>query len=180
MFDIIPERPEHGPTVERLLDKAFGPGRYAKTAYRLREGVAPVPELSFVIGQTGTLYGSLRFWPVLIGRKHPALMLGPLAVEPEVRGQGMGIAVMEHALAKAAALGHRICMLVGDEPYYARVGFSRALGKGLEMPGPVDPARLLAKELVPGAMNGVSGMVGKPLKTALPAFPPPGQNKAAE
>ena len=155
------EQPEHTADIEYLLDIAFGPGRFAKTAYRLREGVEAVPGLSFITTAGGELRASLRFWPVLIAGKWDALMLGPLAVDPARRGKGIGLDLMRHGLDAAREAGHHRVMLVGDAPYYAKVGFSRELGKGLTMPGPVDPTRLLAIALIPGAMDGVAGKVGK-------------------
>ncbi|MFZ5931851.1 MAG: GNAT family N-acetyltransferase [Pseudomonadota bacterium] len=162
MIDYCCERPVDAGQIEHLLDRAFGPGRFAKTAYRLREGTDFIPELSLVAWEDGVMRGALRYWPVEIGNlRTPALLLGPLAVDPDQRGRGIALRLMELSLAKAAGIGHRIVVLVGDEPYYARVGFSAAATRGLRMPGPVDPARLLAFELVPGALDGVSGLIHK-------------------
>ncbi|MDO9459775.1 MAG: N-acetyltransferase [Alphaproteobacteria bacterium] len=162
MIDYCCELPKDSGQIEHLLDRAFGPGRFAKTAYRLREAVDYIPELSLVAWEEGVMRGSLRFWPIEIGDAHtPALLLGPLVVDPEHRGRGIALRLMELSLQKAAELGHSIVVLVGDEPYYARVGFSAAAARGLSMPGPVDRARLLARELVPGALNGISGLIHK-------------------
>ena len=158
--EIVQEQPEDAAEIERLLDLAFGPDRLTKTAYRLREGVSPVPELCLVARENGVLRASNRFWPVRIGEGiWPALLLGPLAVDPEHRGRGLGIELMRRGLEQARMMGHARIILVGDEPYYARVGFSRAKAVGLALPGPVDERRLLALELVPGSFEGVSGMV---------------------
>ncbi|MGK2740431.1 GNAT family N-acetyltransferase [Tepidicaulis sp. LMO-SS28] len=165
MFSIENERPDHAAEIEELLDEAFGPGRYAKTAQRLREGNAPAPGLSYVAfsgeGEARRMVGALSFWPILIGGA-PALMLGPLAVKPELRGKGCGIQLMERGLADAKRLGHRIVILVGDAPYYARVGFGPVPPGRVLMPGPVDLARLLYRELDIGAFSNVSGAVTKP------------------
>lgn len=170
MLEIRCERPDDAGQVEQLLDTAFGPGRFAKTAYRLREGTEFIPELSQSAWEDGKMLGSLRFWQIVIGvAKTPALLLGPLVVEPELRGRGIAIRLMENALEKAANSGHRIVVLVGDEPYYARVGFSSACARALQMPGPVDRNRLLARELSPGALNGVSGLIQKSPPLAPPA-----------
>ncbi|MFZ5913892.1 MAG: GNAT family N-acetyltransferase [Pseudomonadota bacterium] len=164
MIDYRCERPEDKGAIEFLLDMAFGPGRFAKTAYRLREGVDCIPELSLVAMEEGILRGSIRFWPIQIGEAQtPALLLGPLVVDPLHRGRGIAIKLMQLSLEMAAAHGHHIVVLVGDEPYYARVGFSSVMAKGLSLPGPVDLKRLLAKELTPGALAGVSGLVRKAL-----------------
>ncbi len=149
--------------VETFLDICFGPGRFAKTAYRLREGVAADDALSLMALEGGALRGTLQFWPIRIGETWDALMLGPLAVDPNHRGKGIGIDLMRQGLDLARGLDHERVMLVGDEKYYARVGFSKTLGRNLRMPGPVDPARLLACELAPGAMDGVAGMVERAL-----------------
>ncbi len=141
MFEICPEAPEDAPAIDLLLDKSFGPGRFAKTAYRLREDVNAIDALSLVARAEGRLVGSIRFWPIVIGPSHArALLLGPLAVEPQLKGQGIGIGLMNEGLKAAKALGYEVVILVGDEPYYARVGFARVPAGQLKMPGPVDPA----------------------------------------
>ncbi len=161
-MNITGERPEDNADIERLLDLAFGPDREGKTVYRLREGVEPVAELDSVIREDGVLKGSLRFWPVVIGPDRMlALLLGPVAVAPEDRGKGYARALIWNSLSVARDLGYRIVILVGDEPYYCQFGFNRAVAEKLELPGPVDPARVLGLELVPGALADVHGMVQK-------------------
>src|SRR5271167_1310362 len=128
--------------IERLNERVFGPGRFARTAYRLREEAAPDPNLSFVARVATMLVGANRMTPVLIGDA-PALLLGPLIVEPVFRSQGIGEALMTRSLEAARQAGARLAILVGDEPYYARVGFKRAPAGRVQMPGPVDPARVL-------------------------------------
>ncbi len=157
-------QPENGietQQIEDLLDEAFGIERRVLTSYRLREGVAPLKELSYAAWIGTTLVGSLRFWPVRIEETWDALLLGPLAVATRIRGQGCGIALMETALSKARDLGHERVILVGDEPYYARVGFARVPDGKLIMPGYVDPDRLLCRELAAGSMDEVKGLVGR-------------------
>ncbi|MBA4209134.1 MAG: GNAT family N-acetyltransferase [Parvibaculum sp.] len=165
MFEIEAERPEHRPAIEALLDLSFGPGRYAKAAQRLREGNEPAPGLSYVAftgeGAERHMVGALSFWPVVIGGV-PGLMLGPLAVDPVLRGKGCGIKLMEKGLADAKKLGHRLVILVGDAPYYAKVGFGPVPPGRLIMPGPVDPARLLYRELDIGAFTRAKGAITKP------------------
>src|SRR5690242_11905019 len=155
---IRPETVADGDAIERLNERTFGPGRYAKTAYRLREGAPHSLALSFTARIGTLLVGSVRLTPVRIGDT-PALLLGPLTVEPPFRGRGIALALIERALAEARTLGHRLSVLVGDEPYYARAGFKPVPAGRIKMPGPVDPARLLVAELVPGAFDGVSGRV---------------------
>ena len=160
MWDIRAEQQADRRAIEALVDRCFGPGRYAKTAYRLREGVEPDPRLSFVAVKSadGVLLGSVRFWPVAIGGE-PSLLLGPLAVEPELRGKGIGISLMQRGIEQAKALGFATMVLVGDEPYYARVGFSKLPRGRVHMPGPVDPERLLGLALKNGALDALSGNV---------------------
>jgi predicted N-acetyltransferase YhbS len=155
---ILPESDGDAASIERLHERTFGPGRYAKTAYRLREHVAHRPEVSFTAHIGTLLVGSVRLSPVRIGETK-ALLLGPLTVEPAFRERGVGLALIQRALDEARARGHRLVILVGDEPYYGKCGF-RPIAPGLvTMPGPVDPARLLVAELIDGAFAGVSGPV---------------------
>jgi predicted N-acetyltransferase YhbS len=158
MFEILPERAEDAPDVEALVAASFGPGRFAKSAYRLREGVKPLAELSFVAMDGGALRGSVRFWPVFVGAA-PALLLGPLAVEAALRGQGIGIALMNQGIDEARRLGHTAILLVGDLPYYARVGFAPLERGRVQFPGPVDPGRILGLALQAGALEALAGPV---------------------
>ena len=155
---IQPEAPEDATAIERLLERTFGPGRFAKTAYRLRERVAHGLDVSFTARIGTLLVGSVRLSPVRIGAT-AALLLVPLTVEPAFRERGVGQGLIERALKDAAAKGHRLVILVGDEPYYGKCGFKRVPPGRVIMPGPVDPARLLVAELVPGAFDGVTGPV---------------------
>lgn len=165
MYDIRDEQPADAAEVETLLDAAFGSGRYAKTSYRLREGVAPIGSLCFTAWEGALLRGSLRFWPILIrpsegqanGGVVPALLLGPFALHPDIRGQKFSPRFLGHGLDAAREQGHRLVILVGDESYYARAGFGVVPAGQLTMPGPVDPARLLVRELQPGAFDEVLG-----------------------
>ena len=147
--------------IDDLLNNCFGPGRYARTAFRLREGVEGLPDLAVVAMSGDRLVGSLRYWPVLIEKKFPALLLGPLAVHPDWRGKGCGLALMQRSLPLAAAQGHRLVVLVGDINYYNRAGFVQVPVGTLDMPGPVDLTRLLWLELCPGGSDGIKGMIGK-------------------
>ncbi len=157
-WQVRPERLEDAPLVEALTSASFGPGRYAKSAYRLREGVAPEAGLGFVAIEEGTLRGSVRFWPVAVGAD-TSLVLGPLAVQSDQRGRGIGIDLMKTGIAAAKQAGWASIILVGDEPYYTRVGFARLPPERLVFPGPVDPARVLGLSLVPGATLNLSGLV---------------------
>jgi predicted N-acetyltransferase YhbS len=156
-LNILPEAPEHSAAIESLHERGFGPGRFARTAFRLREGVAPSVGLSYVALVGTLLVGSVRLSPILIG-KTPALLLGPLAVEPAFMGRGIGTALMMRGLDAARERGHSLALLVGDEPFYAKSGFARVPHGRVRLPGPVDPDRLLVSELTPGAFEGVSGL----------------------
>jgi predicted N-acetyltransferase YhbS len=155
---ILPETPDDAPAIERLHERTFGPGRFAKTAYRLREQAAHRLDVSFT-ARTGTLLvGSVWLSPIRIGETK-ALLLGPLTVEPAFRERGVGQALIERALKEAKAKGHRLVILVGDEAYYGKSGFKRVAPGRATMPGPVDPARLLVAELQESAFEGVSGPI---------------------
>jgi predicted N-acetyltransferase YhbS len=155
---ILPETEGDAPAIERLHERTFGPGRYAKTAYRLREQAAHSLDLSFTARVGTLLVGSVRLSPVCIGEAS-VLLLGPLTVEPPFRDRGVGQALIVRALDEARAKGHRLVILVGDEPYYGKCGFKRIPPGRVIMPGPVDPERLLVAELSDGAFDGISGPI---------------------
>ena len=155
---ILAETADDATAIERLHERTFGPGRYARTAFRIREGIGHDMSLSFTARIGTLLVGSVRLSPVRIGEAK-ALLLGPLTIEPPFRDRGIGMAMMQRAIAVAKEQGHTLIILVGDEPYYARVGFKRVPRNRVKMPGPVDPARLLVLELQEGAFEGVNGLV---------------------
>jgi len=155
---ILQETSADAQVIERLHERTFGPGRFVLSAYRLREHVEHVLELSFTARIGTLLVGSVRQLPIMIGET-PALLLGPLTVEPPFRGRDIGSQLLERALLDAQAQGHRLVLLVGDEAYYSRAGFKRVAKGRVTMPGPVDPNRVLIRELVEGAFEGVSGLV---------------------
>ena len=153
-----PETPADAEAILRLNDRVFGPGRFARTAYRVRETTPPDLSLSFVAWIGSLIVGANAMTPIFIGET-PALLLGPLIVEPVFRSRGIGEALVNRSLEAAREKGGRLAILVGDEPYYGRMGFARAPHGRIVMPGPVDPARLLYCELQPGAFKGVQGKV---------------------
>ena len=155
---ILPETADDAPAIERLHERTFGPGRFARTAFRIREGRGHSLALSFTARVGTLLIGSVRLTPICIGET-PALLLGPLTVEPPFRARGVGTALVKRAIEEAQGKGHKLVVLVGDEPIYAKSGFKRIPKGRVKMPGPVDPARLLVAELIPGAFDGASGMV---------------------
>lgn len=161
MFRLLRETPQDRDEVEALFDLAFAPGRMALSSYQLREGVTPVAELCTIVRDDyDALAGAIRFWPVEIGApRWPALLLGPVAVHPTRQGEGIGALMMMETLEQARELGWERVILVGDEPYYRRFGFRRDAASLLDFPKPVSPERVLARELIPGALKGVEGQV---------------------
>jgi predicted N-acetyltransferase YhbS len=153
---LAPERPVDAPLADGLIARAFGPGRYAKAAERLREHAEPVLALSFLAWRDGRAVGCVRLWPVAIGGT-PALLLGPFAVDEAERSAGIGAALIRRACEAAAAAGHAVVLLVGDTAYFGELGFAQV--RGVTLPGPVDPRRVLARALIPGALDGLEGAV---------------------
>ena len=161
MLDLSLEQPGDTAEIEALLDLSFGPERLKKRSYHYRRGVPKVAELCLVARDPGQakIVGAIRYWPVTIGQMAtPALLLGPLAIQPERRGTGVGAALMRQSLALAEQAGHRVVVLVGDLAYYGRFGFSPAGPSGIFM-NQEAPERVLATELRPGALDGVVGAI---------------------
>jgi predicted N-acetyltransferase YhbS len=150
------EEPKDAAQIAALVERAFGPGRYAKAAERLREGNTARADLSFVAETDGRLLGSVRLWPVKVGGA-AAIFLGPIAVDSDERGNGVGQELVERACEAARQAGCAAVLLVGDLPWFERMGF--AVARGVMMPGPVDARRLLVKELQPGAAETLEGLV---------------------
>jgi predicted N-acetyltransferase YhbS len=155
---VLAETANDAQAIERLHARTFGPGRFVLSAYRLREHVDHLLDLSFTARIGTLLVGSVRQLPILVGDT-PALLLGPLTVEPPFRNRGVGRALLDRALRDARAKAHRLVLLVGDEAYYSRVGFKMIPTGRVKMPGPVDYSRLLVAELVEGAFTDVSGAI---------------------
>ena len=155
---ILPEIANDAQAIERLHARTFGPGRFVLSAYRIREHIDHLLDLSFTARIGTLLVGSVRQLPVCVGDTN-ALLLGPLTVEPPFRSRGVGRALLDRALKEAKARGHRLVLLVGDEPYYGRVGFKTVPKGRATMPGPVDYDRLLVAELEDGAFTDVSGAI---------------------
>ncbi len=157
MIELQPETPADWWEVEALYDLCFAPGREALSSYRLRDGIAPVAGLSLVARDSrAILAGAIRFWPVRVAEK-PVLLLGPVAVHPTRQGEGLGGALIRDALAAARDDKWQRAMLVGDAPYYGRFGFTPL--KGVVMPPPTNPDRVLGLDLLPGGWDGVRGAV---------------------
>ena len=163
-----PVLPEDADAISALHARAFGPGRYVRTAYRVREGSGLRSVHCRVCEIGGQLVAAVRFTPIRIGGRGDALLLGPLAVDPAFANKGHGRNLVAAALSEARAAGIALVVLVGDEPYYRRLGFQRIPRGQIRMPGPVDPDRLLAVELAPGALAHHSGLIAAARDTELP------------
>jgi predicted N-acetyltransferase YhbS len=137
----------------------FGPGRFARTAYRVREGTGLASRFCRVMVIGDEIIAAIRFADITIGGRPGAVLLGPLAVAPDHANQGHGRALIAQGLAACAQAGIQLCLLVGDEPYYGRLGFKRIPHGQITLPGPVDPARLLALEIAPGSLAAFKGVV---------------------
>ncbi|MCP4382572.1 MAG: N-acetyltransferase [Hyphomicrobiales bacterium] len=164
------EGPADSPAIDALHAEAFGPGRFARAAFRLREGVPHDPTLSFVAISNGTLAASVRLTPIFIGDR-PALLLGPLAVKPTFKGRGAGKELVRMAVAASRVAGHALVLLVGDLPYYQPLGFEPLAPYAVTLPAPVDPDRVLVAELTSGALIGLAGAA----RRALSPLAKPGQ-----
>ena len=164
MISIRKERPPDQGAREALLDEAFGNHRWRKSSQRLRDSRSPAEGLAFVATDGKRVIGTARLWNIVCGTGHSALLLGPVAVAPDCRNRGIGAGLVNHALAAARRRGHRAVVLVGDEPYYSRFGFSTEKTAALRMPGPFERHRLLALELEPGSLKGARGLLRAPSK----------------
>ncbi len=152
-----PEHPQHAALVDALIERAFGPGRYAKASERVREFATFAPDLSVCAWSGENLLGVARMWHVRVGGVH-AMFLGPFAVEQGERNAGFGTRLVARACEAAQAAGETHVVLVGDEPYFSRVGFSAVPGRQIVLPGPVDPRRVLVRGLTPDAVE-LAGLI---------------------
>ena len=155
------ERPQDGPAVDDLIDRAFGPGRYAKTAERLREGGLLLRGMSICAWEGERLVGAVRQWRVLIGETS-AVFLGPFAVAHDWRNRGLGRSLIRRAGVLADAAGERLTLLVGDQAYFVPLGYEPVPPGRAALPGPVDPRRVLWRAGAEAAFEGVSGAVRIP------------------
>jgi predicted N-acetyltransferase YhbS len=171
-FVVRSERASDVVARETLLDASFGANRELRTCQRLRDGQAPAEGLALSALSRGRLVGTVRLWHVIAGGV-PALVLGPLAVDPPFRKLGIGKALVQRALAAAKARGHGAVLLLGDASYYARFGFSALKTGELRLPGPFEPGRLLGLELREGALDGAWGMIVPTGTMAAPQPKPP-------
>lgn len=151
--------PEDLPAILELHKRAFGPGRFTLSAYRVREGTAPISHFCRMAERDGQLIAAVRMTPIDIGGKTGALLLGPLAVEPPFVNTGFGRTLIHASLSEARQQGLDLVVLVGNASYYGRFGFHPVPPGQIKFPGPVDPARILAHELTPSALTGFRGPI---------------------
>jgi predicted N-acetyltransferase YhbS len=154
----MPELPAHDAAIEHINEEAFGPGRFARAAYKIREGGPHERDLSFVAKRDGEVIASVRLTRIAVGEGR-ALLLGPLAVRPAHKNLGIGRKLVAIAVEAAKKAGAEAVVLVGDEPYYGPLGFKRIPRGQVSMPRPVDLNRILAYELVPGSVERLRGEV---------------------
>jgi predicted N-acetyltransferase YhbS len=157
---IVAEKPEHAAAIERVLDRAFGPGRFAKTSERVRErGARLEPALSRVaLDDAGKVIGVCRIWRVKAGMEF--FFLGPLAVDPAAQAAGLGLTLTREAVTACRVSGGTGVVLIGAERFFRPLGFAVVPANRLSLPGPVDPQRFLWLELRPGGLDGVRGEIG--------------------
>ncbi|MBX3580283.1 MAG: N-acetyltransferase [Rhizobiaceae bacterium] len=154
----LPESPAHDVEIEHINEEAFGPGRFVRAAYKIREGGPHERALSFVALHDAAVIASVRMTRVAAG-KGTGLLLGPLAVRPAFKNLGIGRKLVRLAVQASEQAAMPLILLVGDEPYYGPLGFRRVPRGHLTMPRPVDPARILAIEIVPGSLSDFQGDV---------------------
>lgn len=159
---LIAEKPEHAESIEHVLERAFGPGRFAKTSERVRErGAVFEPSLSRVaLNDAGALIGVCRIWRAEAGQ--PVYFLGPLAVDPAAQSGGLGLALVQACVGACRSAGGSAIVLVGAEKFFAPAGFTRVPEGRVTLPGPTDPARLLWQALRPGGLDKVQGVLTAP------------------
>ncbi|MDJ0922707.1 MAG: N-acetyltransferase [Henriciella sp.] len=164
MIEILPETPAlHAEAIEALYDRTFGPGHFAKTAERLREGTLSLPALSRVALQDGRLIAACRLWPLEVGAERlPAVFVGPVAVSPDFQGQRLGLTVTGEALEAATEADWPAAVIIGAPGYFGELGFQRVAPGTLIFPGPQDPNRIMVRDLA-GKASDLFGAVRVPL-----------------
>ena len=158
MIEILPETPSlHADAIEALYDRTFGPGHFAKTAERLREGNASLPEITRVAVEDGRLIGVCRMWPIVVGAdKIPALFVGPVAIDPDFQGQRLGLTVTGESIEAAIAADWGAAVIIGSPRYFAELGFDVVAPDRFQFPGPQDMARVMVRDLA-GSANELQG-----------------------
>lgn len=166
MIEILPETPsQHAEAIEALYDRTFGPGHFAKTAERLREGTVSLPDISRVAVEAGRVIGACRIWPLEVGaQRHPAVFVGPVAVDPGFQGQRLGLTVTGEALEAATKAGWLAAIIIGAPTYFGELGFTVAEKGRFAFPGPQDPARVMVRDLA-GDSAVLAGPVRVPIRS---------------
>ena len=157
MHRILFQKESYNTRIEALMNKEFGKDRHEKHAYRFRNGIPAAKGLSFVMMENNILVGSLRFWSVVMKSNHltdyNVLLLGPIAVQREFQGIGLGVQLMQHGIKAAQNLGFKAVILIGDEAYYKKIGFSKLVAEHLKIDGFDDYDRLLGLEFEEGHLT---------------------------
>jgi predicted N-acetyltransferase YhbS len=166
-FAYVPEQSAHDAQIDEINDEAFGPGRYVRAAYRIREGGPHERALSFVALDGDTVIASVRMTRIAAGQGR-ALLLGPLAVRPQWKNIGIGRHLVALTVEAAGKVGAGAVVLVGDEPYYGPLGFKNIPRGQVSMPGPVDLGRVLAYEIRPGAVAALTGKIDHEDRARIP------------
>ena len=158
MIEILPETPsQHADAIEALYDRTFGPGHFAKTAERLREGNASLPEITRVAVEDGRLIGVCRMWPIVVGTdKIPALFVGPVAIDPDFQGQRLGLTVTGESIEAAIKAGWGAAVIIGSPRYFSELGFEKVAPDRFQFPGPQDMARVMVRDLA-GRADDLAG-----------------------
>jgi predicted N-acetyltransferase YhbS len=156
---IRPALPDDIPEISKLHARIFGPGRFTRSAYRVREGKGHLSRFCLVACLGKAIIASIRTTEITVGGKTGAVLLGPIAVDSEHRSLGLGSKLIAAALDAARTGGARLIVLVGDYPYYGRFGFMPVPMGQIVFPGPVDPQRILAYQLDANALIGYRGIV---------------------
>lgn len=168
MIEVLPEIPStHADEIEALYDRTFGPGHFAKTAERLREGTVSLPDVSRVAVQDGKLIAACRLWPIEVGVEAiPAVFVGPVAVSPDFQGQRLGLTVTGEALEAATIAGWGAAVIIGAPQYFGELGFQVTKAAQLTFPGPQDPARIMVRTLAgdAGLLHGAVRVPRQPHK----------------
>ena len=160
MLEIVPERPDlHADAIEALYDRTFGPGHFAKTAERLREGNASLPDITRVAVDDGSVIGVCRVWPIFVGTDRvPAVFIGPVAVSPDFQGQRLGLTITGESLEAATKAGWGAAIIIGSPRYFGELGFTGVAPDRFRFPGPQDMSRVMVRDLASEA-DMLSGIV---------------------
>lgn len=160
MIEVIPETPDqHAAAIEALYDRTFGPGHFAKTAERLREGNASLPEINRVAVSEGVVIGVCRVWPIKVGAANtPSVFIGPVAVDPGFQGQRLGLSITGEALEAATKAGWGAAVIIGSPTYFGELGFEPVAPQRFTFPGPQDMTRVMVRNLA-GSADALNGAI---------------------